>query len=94
MSLDLLVVDGNVNLESLEEIDDHENTNCSSNVVKIWEIFSQKSMFQSLENTLLIPQSMEESHKGAFIFFTEFHETKTLPKQFFTNIGSNKQADS
>jgi len=81
MSSNILIMDGNVNLESLEEINNHEDTNSGSYIIQIGEIFSQKSMFEGRKDSLLSSEnSVEKSNECSFIFISVFHERETLPK--------------
>jgi len=92
VSGDILVVDGNINLKSLEEIDHHENSNSGGDIVQIGEIFPQKSMFEGRKYSFISPEnSVEKSNKSPFIFLSIFHKRKTFPQQFLANIGGNEE---
>ena len=49
MTLHFSIVNSNVDLESLEKVHNHENSNSGCNVVEIGEIFSQETVFEGLE---------------------------------------------
>ena len=79
MSLDSLIMDRNVDLETLEEIDDHENHHSDQNIVEVSQSLSQKSLSNSIELIRLIFKVGEESNKGTNILVSIFDKRERFP---------------
>ncbi len=79
MSLDSLIVDGNVYLESLKEINNHENHHCNQHIVKVGQSFSQKSLSNSIEFVWLVFEVGKESDEGPDILVSIFHKGEGFP---------------
>lgn len=94
MSSSLLVVDSDVNLEPLEEVYYHEYENGGDHVVKIWESFSQESLFQRHEFVWLGPDIVEKRDKSSFVLVSFFQETEGFPEKFLAYAGCNEKGDS
>ncbi len=79
MSLDSLIVDGNVDLESLEEVDNHENHHCDQNIVKVGQSLSQKSLSNGIEFIRLVFKVRKECNEGSDILISIFDKGEGFP---------------
>ena len=91
MALGFLVVDGNVDIEALEEVDDEEDEDSSDDRVQVGQLVSVEGELEGFELALFGPQIMEQSDEGAFVLVVEFGWTEGFPEEFFAHIGSNEQ---
>ncbi len=79
MSLDSLIMDWYIDLETLEEIYNHENHHSDQYIVKVSHSLSQKSLSNSIEFIRLIFKVGEESNKSTNILVSIFDKRERFP---------------
>lgn len=93
MSLDSLIMDWNVDLETLEEINYHEDHNGNQDVVKVSKSFSKETLSNGIEFVWLVFQIRKEGYKGTDVLISVLDKREGLPKEIFTEISGNEKRD-
>ena len=94
MSLDSLVMDGNVDLETLEEINYHEDHDGNQYVVKISKSFSKETLSDGIEFVWLVFQVRKEGYESTDVFISVLDKREGFPEEVFTEISGNEKRDS
>ncbi len=79
MSLDSLVMDRDVDLETLEEIDYHKNDDSDQNIVQVGQTLSKETLSDSVEFVGLVFEVRKEGYKCTNVFISIFNKRERFP---------------
>ncbi len=98
VSLNALLLNVEVDSESLEVDDDQEDEDGGEQVVKVGETLSVESLLEGGDLVGFSDQKVEESNNGSFVLSTVFSDDgnggEGSPEDVFADVGSNEKRDT
>ena len=72
-------MDRDIDLETLEEINYHENDDSDQNIIQIGQTLSKETLSDSVEFVGLIFEVRKEGYKGTNVFISIFNKRERFP---------------